>query len=67
MWENIIKAIGIKPEQIQQVADLAARGQKDIDDIKILLADLVDEHKKTNYYLHRAEQRAIKARQTNIA
>ena len=62
MWENIIKAMGIKPEQIQEVIHSAAKGQKDIEDIKVLLADILEEKKKTNYYLFRAEQRSLKPR-----
>ncbi len=61
MWENIIKTI-VKPEQIQEVINSAVKGQKDIEDIKVLLADNLEEQKKTNFYLYRAEQRALKSR-----
>lgn len=42
MWEQILKALGVKPEDIRAAMLLAKKGQEDIETIKTVLVDILE-------------------------
>lgn len=46
MLQMLVKAVGLKPEAIQALIASMVKGQKDIEDIKTLLADNLDVNKQ---------------------
>ncbi|MFA5287195.1 MAG: hypothetical protein WC394_02865 [Candidatus Omnitrophota bacterium] len=46
MLQMLVKAIGLKPEAINELINSMVRGQKDIEDIKVLLSDSLEVNKQ---------------------
>ena len=55
---DLLDMLGLKKEDLAQYATHLKTVSTTIEDIKLLLADILEEKKKTNYYLHRQEQRS---------
>lgn len=76
MFDMLLKSAGIAPEDLKNIPEIIKKAGDNFEIIKLLLADLLEEDKmknstlwairddlrKTNYYLHRQEQRELKKR-----